>query len=38
MFSDPELQDWGRERGFKINKYLDLFDFPTTGRGFVSKG
>ena len=34
---DDELKEWAEERGIKINSSLDLYNFPGTGRGFISK-
>ena len=34
---DDELKEWAEENGIKINSSLDLYNFPGTGRGFISK-
>ena len=31
------MKEWAEENGIKINSSLDLYNFPGTGRGFISK-
>ena len=36
-FSDEQLRLWAEDNGLAIHEGLQLFDFPTTGRGFIAK-
>ena len=36
-YLDEQLRLWAEDNGLAIHQGLQLFDFPTTGRGFIAK-